>query len=369
MKARERSDSTRGSSPTSFAKRREVLRALCALPLLSIGCRRPGQGQRVYVTNEDSGDVTVIDAADDRVVATIPVGKRPRGVRVDHPARRLYVAVSGSPKVGPTSVAAALPPADAAADGIAVVDLDRRVVLTRLASGPDPAALALLEGAGRLFVSNEETAGLSLVNVTSGELERTLGVGIAPEGVELRPDGEILYVTSEGSHRIDVITVASFARVAIVETGLRPRAIAFSPGGERAFVTNELGASLTVIDSAAHRRIGVIELPLVRSGGGGGGVPPRPMGIVVSPNEQRAYVTTGRGGSVAVIDTEDHRVLTTIERVGARPWGIGITADGRKLYTANGPSNDVSVIDVRSRQVLRRIPVGRSPWGIAIERV
>lgn len=351
---------------TFSARRRALLRAVCALPLLSAGCRRPGANQRVYVTNEDSGDVTVIDAEDDRVVASISVGTRPRGLRVDHAARRLYVAVTGSTKAGPTAVAAALPPENPATDGIAVVDLEGGAVVARLPSGRTPGTLALLQGAGRLFVSNEETAGLSLVNVTSSRLVRTLGVGVEPSGVELRPDGEVAYVASEGSHRVDVIAVASFTRIAIVETGLRPRSVAFTPDGERAYVANELSASLTVVDAGAHRPIATIELPMPRSGTAG--IPPRPMGVVASPVEPRVFVTTGRGGGVAVIDTSKNRVLDVIERVGARPSGIGITNDGRKLYTANGPSDDVSVIDVQSRRVLSRVPAGRSPWGVAIER-
>jgi YVTN family beta-propeller protein len=39
-------------------------------------------GVRVYVTNESSGDLTVIDAVTQMVIATVPVGKRPRGIKV-----------------------------------------------------------------------------------------------------------------------------------------------------------------------------------------------------------------------------------------------------------------------------------------------
>src|ERR1700677_5173036 len=35
---------------------------------------------QVFVSNERSGDVTVIDGSSFKVVATIPVGKRPRGI-------------------------------------------------------------------------------------------------------------------------------------------------------------------------------------------------------------------------------------------------------------------------------------------------
>src|SRR5829696_1698058 len=56
---------------------------------------------RVYVSNERSGDVSVIDPSSRTVVATIPVGKRPRGLLVSRDLRTLYVALSGSPIAGP----------------------------------------------------------------------------------------------------------------------------------------------------------------------------------------------------------------------------------------------------------------------------
>ena len=90
------------------------------------------------------------------------------------------------------------------------------------------------------------------------------------------------------------------------------------------------------------------------------------MGICISPDGSRAYVTTGRSKSVLVIDTAKNELLSTIADVGDRPWGIGITPDGKTLYTANGPSNDVSVIDVESLKITTKIPVGTSPWGIAL---
>src|SRR4051812_18709312 len=43
---------------------------------------RGKQEERVYVSDEDGGNVIVISTASDSVVARIPVGKRPRGLRV-----------------------------------------------------------------------------------------------------------------------------------------------------------------------------------------------------------------------------------------------------------------------------------------------
>ena len=40
------------------------------------------RGYRVLVTNERSGTLSVIDGATRKVVATVPLGKRPRGLKV-----------------------------------------------------------------------------------------------------------------------------------------------------------------------------------------------------------------------------------------------------------------------------------------------
>src|SRR4029077_6918246 len=55
----------------------------------------------VYVTNETSGDLTIIDAASQSAVGTIRLGKRPRGIAASPDGTLLYVALSGSPSAGP----------------------------------------------------------------------------------------------------------------------------------------------------------------------------------------------------------------------------------------------------------------------------
>src|SRR5262245_40378917 len=72
----------------------------------------------VYVTNEQSGDLSIIDAATQAVVATVPLGKRPRGIAVSPDRTTLYVALSGSPAAGPGVDEKTLPPPDRTADGI-----------------------------------------------------------------------------------------------------------------------------------------------------------------------------------------------------------------------------------------------------------
>ena len=65
----------------------------------------------LYVTNEQSGDLSVIDAATNEIVRTIPVGKRPRGASVSPdgktPLRRAQRLAHRRPRRGREQAAAA----------------------------------------------------------------------------------------------------------------------------------------------------------------------------------------------------------------------------------------------------------------------
>ena len=148
---------------------------------------------RVYVSNEASDDVSVIE--NDAVVARIAVGKRPRGIKLG-PGGKLYVAVSGSPRAGPGQREEDLPPADRAQDGIAVVDLGRGEVTGRLPGGPDPESFDLSADGKLLYVSNEDASALTVVDIKASRIVRSVKVGAQPEGVTVSPDGRAIYVTN-----------------------------------------------------------------------------------------------------------------------------------------------------------------------------
>jgi len=91
----------------------------------------------------------------------------------------------------------------------------------------------------------------------------------------------------------------------------------------------------------------------------------KPMGLALSPDAGKLYVTTGRGRRVFVVDTATNQATSSFE-VGQRPWGIAVSPDGRTLFTANGPANDVSVVDLASQTVTKKIKVTGGPWGVQI---
>jgi YVTN family beta-propeller protein len=312
-----------------------------------------------YVTNEDSQELTVIDTRTDSAIASIPVGTRPRGVRVSQDGRTVFVALSGSPKCPPTMPDEECEKlkADKSKDGIAVVDAAKHTVSRVLPGGSDPENFDISRDGTTLFVSNEDAGTASVVDIASGKIRSTVKVGKEPEGVRVAPDGKTVWVTGETDHNVTILDTKTGAVVGRVEVGKRPRSLAFTPDGARAYVTSEVDGTVWVLDAPARKSLKVIRMP---EGA-------KPMDAEASPDGRRIFVSNGRGGTVSVIDVASDSLVGSAE-VGKRPWGIALTPDGRKLYSANGPSNDVSVVDTDRLTILKKIPVGKIPWGVALGR-
>ena len=324
---------------------------------------------QVYVTNEKSGDITVIDS-DFRVAATIPAGKRPRGIHPSPDGRTVYVALSGTPIEAPPQIDANGNPvfakkpdaedadeagADKAADGIGVLDVATKQMRRKLNAGSDPEEFDLSKDGKHIYISNEDTRTASVINIAAAKVEHIIPVGQEPEGVTTTPDGKQFYVTCEAGGDIFVIDTSSFSVVAQFKVKGRPRSAAFLSSGGIGFIPSESAGELNIIDSMNPKVLKTITMPAGS----------RPMRARLAPDEKKLYVSNGRAGTISVFDAHSYELLGSI-KVGPRPWGIGISPDGKYLFAANGPSNDVSVVDLTTNTEVTRVKAGLSPWGVAI---
>jgi YVTN family beta-propeller protein len=345
------------------------LTALAALALAAgcaRGCSAPNAqpAPLLYVSDEAGGRVAVVDPATAQVVARIAVGKRPRGLKLSRDGRWLYVALSGSLPAGPGVDESKLPPPDRTADGIGVVDVARRALVRTLESGQDPETFDLSPDGATLYISNEETAELSALDLATGKIRGRAHVGDEPEGVTLHPGGKIVFVTSEADNEVTAVDVATLTAIAHIPTAPRPRSIVITDDGATGFATDEGGGAVTVFDAIAWKPLGEIKVHEDSPMPSG----PRPMGAVLSHDGKLLYVSCGRGGSIAVIDVATRAQVRSIDGVGDRAWGIALSADGKRLYTANGTSHDLSIVDLATGNVDKRVQIGGLPWGVALAR-
>src|SRR5215472_3253955 len=154
-------------------------------------------GYQIFVSNEKSGDLTVIDGKDFKVTATIQVGKRPRGIRCSPDGKTVYVALSGTPIEPPPQLDANGNPilkkysdddddaakADKSADGIGLVDVVQKKFLRKIPAGSDPEQFMLNADGTRIYIANEDVGAATILDAASGKVITFVPVSREPEGV------------------------------------------------------------------------------------------------------------------------------------------------------------------------------------------
>src|SRR5436190_11234772 len=234
---------------------------LVALFITSVSfTRAESPNYSVFVSNERSGDLTVIDGNTDEVVATFPVGKRPRGIHATPDGRRLFVTLSGSPRMAP-GLEENRAPADKRADGLGVIDPSTRKLTDRWHVGSDPEQFAISKDGKFAFIANEDDASASIVDLESGQSRGKIKVSEEPEGVGVNPGNGEVYVTCEEKGEVFTIDSDQQRVIAKIDTGGRPRSVAFSPDVSRAYVACENGVYVAVIDARSHKLLSKIQLP------------------------------------------------------------------------------------------------------------
>ena len=292
------------------------------------------------MSNEKSGEVTIINGQDFSVLATVPIGKRPRGIHVSPDGKTVYVAVSGTPMEGPPQLDAHGNPifekkkgadddddanADKSADGIAAIDVASRQVTGKLNGGSDPEEFSLSRDGKQIYISNEDTKSASVIGVVSGKVEHIIAVGAEPEGVTTRPDGKQFFVTCEAGGDVYEIDAATFKAVGHFKVNGRPRSVAFLSNGRTAFVPSESAGELNVVDVASAGVTKTITLPTGS----------RPMKAWVSADDSAVYLTNGRAGTVSVLDAH-----SAVRCCRPSKWarGRGASASHRTARTYSPPT-------------------------------
>jgi len=293
------------------------------------------------VSSEKDDALTLIDLGTLTVKGTIATCKRGRHLQLT-PERKIMLACTES--------------------GVAdLIDPATGKSLRRIPLGEEPEAFDLSPDGKTIYVSNEDDGEASFIDMASGKVLKSVKVGEEPEGVKLSADGKTLYVTSEVASLVHVIDTASAKVIKNVKVGKRPRRMAITPDGRELWVSNELDASVSIVSTADHTVLATLKFEVK----GARAEDITPVGIAMTRDGKRAFVSLGRANHVAFVDVPARKV-TNLVLVGKRAWNVTLDKAEARLYVVNGLSDDVTVVDVAGAKALKSIPVGRVPYGLVI---
>ena len=275
-------------------------------------------GKLLVVANREGGRIAVIDRASGNLVRYVAIGANPEFVRVrGHQAFVTYEpGSSGGPPVAPgeAASAASAPAKDEDSDDpahVAIVDLDKGVVLRSIRGGKETEGVEFSADGKRLIVANEADNTLTVHDIASGRLLKTVDTkayGNRPRGIKLMPDRKHYAASLEFSDAV-IILDANFRIVQSLKTAGAPYGIGFDRRGERMFVAAAKSKVLQVFDAKTLAHIA--DVP---TGG-------RCWHFTFTPDDKDILVACGRSGEVVVIDAS---TLAVTKRVAdaKMPWGI-----------------------------------------------
>jgi YVTN family beta-propeller protein len=322
-----------------------------------IGAARAEPSGKIYISNEKSSTITVLNGKTNEVIGEFETCARPRGMHFNLDRTRFFVGCADD-------------------NIIAVYDTATAKLVHRIRKMEEPETFDLHPGGEYLVVSNEEDAAATKVNVATGKVEAEAEIGeepegvlftadgktVEPEGVLFTADGKTVYVASEANNLVHVIDFETMEVRADIFVGTRPRRFALTRDEKYLWVSCELAGEVDIIDTATNK----VAWDILFQPPGFRREDVTPVDLVITGDGKTAYVALGRANHVGVVDVESRKITDYI-LVGKRPWGLALTRDEGLLYVANGLSDDISIIDTKTRKVLKSIPVGLIPYGILID--
>ena len=98
------------------------------------------------------------------------------------------------------------------------------------------------------------------------------------------------------------------------------------------------------------------------------------VGLAFSPDGTKLYASGGFGDNVYVYAWR-HDSAALVDSIGLSkkkgqryPAGLGVSPDGKTLYVAENLDDSLAIIDLASRRVRRRIPTGRYPYAVVVDK-
>ena len=315
----------------------------------------------VYVADEGSDTVSVLDGESFKKVATIAVGRAPHNVQLSLDGKFAWVTTNGDRQQGGSEKKGMSKDEHATMTAIGqlwAIDTASRTVAAKVPVGAHPAHVVLSTDGRFAYVTNGGDNTMSVVDTALRQAVATIPVGSYPHGVRISPDGKEAYVANLKGGTVSVVDTQARKEVAQIAVGKGPAQTGFTADGRLAFVSLSQENAVALIDPATRKVVARISVGTV------------PIQLYATPDGKLLLVAnqgTNKkpGNTVSAIDLQSRRVATTLQ-TGAGAHGVVVDRDGRYAFISNVYANTVSIIEVKSLKVLKNVPVGRSPNGISV---
>ncbi len=287
----------------------------------------------LIVLNKHEDTMSFVNPRTLETIARIPLGHDPHELVITPDRRCAYVSNYAEP-----------------GNTISVIDLVERRHVLQIPTGdfvrihgaaisPDGQALYFTAGQSGFVVE---------IDPRENRLIRAIPThGQISHMVEVSPDGERIYTANIETRNVSVIDRRSGRLIAQVACDKGCEGMSFTPDGRYLWVGNLEAGNITIIDAARNRAIETVPCPGA------------PMRIRFTRDGRLALVTNWvNQGELVVIDVPTRRELKRL-RLGNQPIGILITPEQDRAFVTSMSSNEAHVIDLRRLEIIGRFEPGK----------
>jgi len=294
----------------------------------------------VYVPENGSNEVTVIDPATFQVVDRFPAPQEPQHVVPSYDLRTLYVAEDKVP-----------------GGGLTPIDPTTGKPGTRIPI-PDVYNLYFTPDGRYGIVVAEEYRRLDFYDPHSWQLKTSVPfptcAGI--NHLDFTADGRFALIACEFANRMEVLDVAALRPAGSFTLDRDPHGMPqdtrLAPDGRSFYVADMMAGGVYRFSGDATRAEG-----FVPTGRGA-------HGIYFARDGRRMFVTNRGAGTVSILDPATATVLATWSIPGGTPDMGAVSADGTQLWLSGRYRAEVYVLSTTDGRLLARIPVGDGPHGL-----
>jgi YVTN family beta-propeller protein len=238
---------------------------------------------------------------------------------------------------------------------------------------------------------------VAFIDTATNAVKRITYVGRSPHEAFFTPDGKEVWVTVRGEDYVSVLDSATYEEKTRITVPGGPGMQIFSPDGKYGYVCSSFSPETVVIAVADHQIVGRVPqtspfCPNIAATPDGRQVwftlkdvgkttvfdalPPfsvlktidtgpitNHVNFVHNANGAFAYVTVGGLNEVQVFRIDDFSKVAVVP-VGKLPHGIWPSGDGSRIYVGLENDDTLVAIDTLANKVIATVPIGQAPQAL-----
>jgi YVTN family beta-propeller protein len=214
--------------------------------------------------------------------------------------------------------------------------------------GSYPIGIGVNSVTNRLYVANQFSNSISVIDGNTDIIESTIQVDSFPYDLEVNPFNNRIYVTNRESNTVSVIDGSTNQRLSNINVEDSPVGISINPSLNMVYVTNLESKSLSIIDGIDNKVNETIKFN-------------EPVyGVAVNPLTNLVYISNLINNTLSVLDGKTNKIIDKIA-VENLPTAININYKTNLIYVTNYLANSISVIDGITNKVISTIKVAKYP--------